>query len=40
MSGAESIREFIAFPKNNRGRDVMIDAPAVLTAEQKKELGI
>jgi len=40
MSGAESIREFIAFPKNNRGRDVMIDAPAVLTEEQKKELGI
>ena len=40
MSGAESIREFIAFPKNNRGRDVMIDAPAMLTAEQKKELGI
>jgi aspartyl-tRNA synthetase len=40
MNGAESIREFIAFPKNNRGRDVMIDAPAPLTAEQKKELGI
>jgi aspartyl-tRNA synthetase len=40
MSGAESIREFIAFPKNNRGRDVMIDAPAVLTEEQKRELGI
>lgn len=40
MSGAESIREFIAFPKNNRGRDVMIDAPAPLTDDQKKELGI
>lgn len=40
MCGAESIREFIAFPKNNRGRDVMIDAPAPLTEEQKKELGI
>ena len=40
MSGAESIREFIAFPKNNRGRDVMIDAPAPLTDAQKKELGI
>lgn len=40
MSGAESIREFIAFPKNNRGRDVMIDAPSPLTAEQKKELSI
>lgn len=40
MSGAESIREFIAFPKNNRGRDIMIDAPAPLTSEQKKELGL
>lgn len=40
MSGAESIREFIAFPKNNRGRDIMIDAPAPLTREQKKELGL
>jgi aspartyl-tRNA synthetase len=40
MGGAESIREFIAFPKNNRGRDVMIDAPSVLNDEQKKELGL
>jgi aspartyl-tRNA synthetase len=40
MGGADSIREFIAFPKNNRGRDVMIDAPAILTEDQKKELGI
>lgn len=40
MGGAESIREFIAFPKNNRGRDVMIDAPSPINAEQKKELGL
>ncbi len=40
MGGAESIREFIAFPKNNKGRDVMIDAPAPLNEEQKKELGL
>lgn len=40
MDGAESIRDYIAFPKNNRGRDVMIDAPSPLNAEQMKELGI
>jgi aspartyl-tRNA synthetase len=40
MQGVDSIREFIAFPKNNKGRDVMIDAPAPLTQEQKKELGL
>jgi aspartyl-tRNA synthetase len=40
MGGAESIREFIAFPKNNKGRDVMIDAPSPLNEEQKKELGL
>ncbi|MCB9193270.1 MAG: aspartate--tRNA ligase [Flavobacteriales bacterium] len=34
------IREFIAFPKNNAGRDVMIDAPSRIDAEQLKELGI
>jgi len=34
------IREFIAFPKNNAGRDIMIDAPSRLDSDQLKELGI
>ncbi len=34
FGGSDSIRDFIAFPKNNNGRDVMIDAPSALTAEQ------
>ena len=38
MSGSDSIRDYIAFPKNNSGRDVMIDSPAPLGAEQYKEL--
>jgi len=40
FGGQESIRDFIAFPKNNSGRDVMIDAPSVIADEQLKELGI
>lgn len=40
LGGQDSIRDFIAFPKNNSGRDVMIDAPAPIDAEQLKELGI
>ncbi len=40
MSGSSSIRDFIAFPKNNQGRDMMIDAPAPISAEQLDELGI
>jgi aspartyl-tRNA synthetase len=40
FGGSESIRDFIAFPKNNSGRDVMIDAPSVIHNEQLKELGI
>jgi aspartyl-tRNA synthetase len=34
FGGSDSIRDFIAFPKNNNGRDVMIDAPSELTSEQ------
>ncbi len=40
MGGSESIRDYIAFPKNNSGRDVMIDAPSPLDKEQLNELGI
>ncbi|MBT8262122.1 MAG: aspartate--tRNA ligase [Bacteroidia bacterium] len=40
LGGQETIRDFIAFPKNNAGRDVMIDAPAPIDSEQLKELHI
>lgn len=40
MGGSESIRDYIAFPKNNSGRDIMIDAPSPLNSEQLDELGI
>jgi aspartyl-tRNA synthetase len=40
FGGADSIRDFIAFPKNNTGRDTMIDSPSTISAEQLKELGI
>jgi aspartyl-tRNA synthetase len=40
FGGSDSIRDFIAFPKNNSGRDVMIDAPSALTKEQLKDLSI
>lgn len=40
LGGQETIREFIAFPKNNAGRDVMIDAPSVIDPTQLQELGI
>ena len=40
LGGQESIRDFIAFPKNNSGRDVMLDAPSEIDAVQKKELGL
>ena len=40
LGGQETIRDFIAFPKNNAGRDVMIDAPSKLDEEQLKELSL
>ncbi len=40
LGGAETIRDFIAFPKNNSGRDVMIDAPAPIDAAQLDELHL
>lgn len=40
MAGLDSIRDCIAFPKNNSGRDVMLDAPSVLDASQLDELRI
>lgn len=40
FGGADSIRDYIAFPKNNAGRDVMIDSPAKISGEQLKELQI
>jgi aspartyl-tRNA synthetase len=40
FGGAEVIRDFIAFPKNNSGRDVMIDSPSTIAQAQLNELGI
>ena len=40
FGGADSIRDFIAFPKNNAGRDMMIDTPSTISDEQLKELSI
>lgn len=40
LGGSESIRDFIAFPKNNSGRDVMLDAPSTIDAQQFDELQI
>ena len=40
LAGKETIRDFIAFPKNNAGRDVMIDAPSALDEAQLKELNL
>jgi aspartyl-tRNA synthetase len=40
FGGADSIRDFIAFPKNNAGKDVMIDSPSSISQEQLTELGL
>jgi aspartyl-tRNA synthetase len=40
FGGVDGIRDFIAFPKNNQGRDTMIDAPSVIDAQQLKDLAI
>ena len=40
FAGLDSIRDTIAFPKNNSGRDVMLDSPSEISGEQLKELGI
>ncbi len=40
LGGEETIRDFIAFPKNNSGRDVMIDAPSAIDQEQLTELNL
>jgi aspartyl-tRNA synthetase len=40
LGGSESIRDYIAFPKNNAGRDIMIESPSEISEEQLKELNI
>jgi aspartyl-tRNA synthetase len=40
IANQEGIRDFIAFPKNNMGRDMMLDAPGEIDEKQKKELGL
>jgi len=40
LANEESIRDYIAFPKNNSGRDMMMDSPSTISEEQLKELGI
>ena len=40
LAGEDSIRDVIAFPKNNQGRDLMIDAPSEIDPSQKRELGL
>ncbi|ERM83629.1 aspartyl-tRNA synthetase [Rhodonellum psychrophilum GCM71 = DSM 17998] len=40
FGGSDSIRDYIAFPKNNSGRDVMIDSPSTISEQQLKELAI
>jgi aspartyl-tRNA synthetase len=40
FGGSDSIRDFIAFPKNNAGRDMMIDSPSEISQEQFDELKL
>jgi aspartyl-tRNA synthetase len=40
FAGLDSIRDCVAFPKNNSGRDVMIDAPSAIDASQLEELSL
>ena len=40
FGGTDSIRDYIAFPKNNAGRDMMIEAPDTISGEQLVELGL
>ena len=40
LGGQEGIKDFIAFPKNNAGRDVMIDSPSNINKDQLDELNI
>ena len=40
LSGSDSIRDFIAFPKNNSGRDIMLKAPSKLENDQLNDLGL
>jgi len=40
LGGSDSIRDYIAFPKNNSGRDVMLDSPSAVHPDQLRELGI
>ena len=40
MAGLDSIRDVIAFPKNNSGRDVMLDAPGTIDQKQLDELNL
>ena len=40
MGGTDSIRDYIAFPKNNAGRDLMIDSPSTISREQLDELSL
>jgi len=40
INNEDYIRDYIAFPKNNSGRDVMLDSPSAIDDLQKKELGL